>query len=189
MYFLTQEMEFCYGHRLLNYDGKCKNLHGHNGKVEILLGGETLDHRGMLIDFTDVKRLLRTWIDDNLDHQTLLHESDPLLPLLQEHGQPIYVMDTNPTAENIARLIYEQAIELGLPVREVRLWETAKSSSIYKQGWVRGGTLHPVRAAVCIRRAVAGPAQCTSAGSRGSGPTAGDHVLPERGRRAKKPPG
>ncbi|MCY2965379.1 MAG: 6-carboxytetrahydropterin synthase QueD [Planctomycetota bacterium] len=133
MYFVTQEMDFCYGHRLLNYDGKCRNLHGHNGKLEVLLGGETLDHRGMLIDFTDIKLLLRTWIEENLDHRMLLHESDPLLPLLQAHDQPVFVMDSNPTAENIARVIYERALHLGLPIREVRLWETPKASSIYRR--------------------------------------------------------
>ncbi len=133
MYFVTQEMDFCYGHRLLNYDGKCRNLHGHNGKLEVLLGGETLDHRGMLIDFTDIKLLLRTWIEENLDHRMLLHESDPLLPLLQTHDQPVFVMDSNPTAENIARVIYERALHLGLPIREVRLWETPKASSIYRR--------------------------------------------------------
>ena len=64
----------------------------------------------------------------------LLHESDPLLPLLHSAGQPVFVMDSNPTAENIARVIYERAVQLGLPVAEVRLWETVKSSSIYRPG-------------------------------------------------------
>lgn len=132
MYFLTQEIEFCYGHRLLNYDGKCRFLHGHNGKAEILLGGTELDHRGMLIDFTDIKRLLKTWIDDHLDHQMLLHSADPIRPILEAQGQPVFALDCNPTAENIARLIYEQGRELGLPIHEVRLWETAKSSSIFR---------------------------------------------------------
>ncbi|MFN0050815.1 MAG: 6-carboxytetrahydropterin synthase QueD [Planctomycetales bacterium] len=133
MYFVTQELEFCYGHRLLNYEGKCKYLHGHNGRVEICLGARALDDRGMVIDFTDIKRLLRTWIDDHLDHQMLLNEADPLLPWLREQGQMLYVMDCNPTAENIARVIYDQAIRVGLPVDEVRLWETPRSSSVYRR--------------------------------------------------------
>jgi len=108
MFYLMQEMDFCYGHRLLNYEGKCRNLHGHNGRLEILLAGEKLDSRGMLLDFGDIKRLLKTWIDDHLDHKT------------------------NPTAENIARLIFEQARHLGLPIDEVRLWETERSSSAYR---------------------------------------------------------
>jgi len=127
-----QEMDFCYGHRLLNYEGKCRNLHGHNGRLEILLAGEKLDSRGMLLDFGDIKRLLKTWIDDHLDHKMLLCREDPLLPVLQSHEQPVFVMETNPTAENIARLIFEQARHLGLPIDEVRLWETERSSSAYR---------------------------------------------------------
>ncbi|RPI82172.1 MAG: 6-carboxytetrahydropterin synthase QueD [Planctomycetaceae bacterium] len=132
MFAVTQEIDFCYGHRLLNYDGKCRFLHGHNGKIEVLLEGDQLDHRGMLVDFTDIKQLLRTWIDDNLDHQMLLSEADPLLPLLQAQRQPVFIMNCNPTAENIARVVFEQAIRLGLPAREVRLWETPRSSSRYR---------------------------------------------------------
>lgn len=132
MYFLTQEIDFCYGHRLLNYDGKCRYLHGHNGKAEILLGGDNLDDRGMLVDFNDIKKLLKSWIDSHLDHQMLLCETDPLLPLLRDQQQPIFVMDCNPTAENIARIIYDQALLLGLPALEVRLWETPRSSSLYR---------------------------------------------------------
>jgi 6-pyruvoyltetrahydropterin/6-carboxytetrahydropterin synthase len=54
MYFLTQELEFCYGHRLIHYSGKCRFLHGHNGRVEIVLGGPHLDERGMLTDFGEI---------------------------------------------------------------------------------------------------------------------------------------
>ncbi|HBH50830.1 MAG TPA: 6-pyruvoyl tetrahydrobiopterin synthase, partial [Planctomycetaceae bacterium] len=89
MFYLMQEMDFCYGHRLLNYEGKCRNLHGHNGRLEILLVGEKLDSRGMLLDFGDIKRLLKTWIDDHLDHKMLLCREDPLLPVLQSHEQPV----------------------------------------------------------------------------------------------------
>ena len=69
MFRVTQEIDFCYGHRLLNYPGKCRHLHGHNGRVLIALEGERLDARGMLVDFGDIKRSIRTWIDLNeLDH-------------------------------------------------------------------------------------------------------------------------
>jgi 6-pyruvoyltetrahydropterin/6-carboxytetrahydropterin synthase len=133
MYRVTQQIDFCYGHRLLNYDGKCKYLHGHNGRAVISLEGENLDDRGMLVDFTDIKRVLRGWIDNSLDHRMILHESDPLLPLLQEQGQPVYVIPHNPTAENIARLIFEYAKQNALPVVEVMMWETRNSSAVYRQ--------------------------------------------------------
>src|SRR5215469_13809744 len=89
MYRVTREIDFCYGHRLLNYEGKCRHLHGHNGRAMISLEGEKLDHRGMLVDFTDIKRSLRTWIDNELDHRMIMHCDDPLLPVLREHNQPV----------------------------------------------------------------------------------------------------
>ncbi len=107
MFRVTREIEFCYGHRLLNYDGKCRHLHGHNGRAVITLEGQELDSRGMLIDFGDIKKTVQQWIDDNLDHNMLLCRDDPILPVLKERGERVFVMDCNPTAENIARLIYE----------------------------------------------------------------------------------
>lgn len=133
MFRVTQQIDFCYGHRLLNYEGKCRYLHGHNGRAVITLEREQLDHRGMLVDFTDIKRSLRTWIDDELDHRMIMHQDDPLLPVLQMHQQPVYVIPHNPTAENIARLIYERARDQGFPVVEVILWETPNSSAVYRQ--------------------------------------------------------
>lgn len=131
MYRVTREIDFCYGHRLLHYDGKCKHLHGHNGRAIITLSAPGLDHRGMLVDFTDIKKKVQRWIDDNLDHNMLLSKDDPILPLLQERGERVFVMDANPTAENIARLIFEHAKNAGLPVVEVTLWETAQCHALY----------------------------------------------------------
>ncbi|MDA2916919.1 6-carboxytetrahydropterin synthase [Nitrospinae bacterium AH_259_B05_G02_I21] len=132
MYTVTKQIHFCYGHRLLNYDGNCRWLHGHNGLVEIELAAETLDERGMVYDFTAIKRILKTWIDENLDHKMILNRSDPLVQTLQEHGEPLYLLDENPTAEAIARLIYEESARQGFPVVEVRLWETPTSWAAYR---------------------------------------------------------
>ena len=55
MFRVTQHIDFCYGHRLLNYDGKCRHLHGHNGRAVIVMEGEELDERGMLVDFSDIE--------------------------------------------------------------------------------------------------------------------------------------
>ena len=125
MFSVTREIEFCYGHRLFNYSGKCKHLHGHNGKAVVTLEGEKLDNRGMLVDFAEIKATIRQWIDDNLDHNLLLWRDDPLLPLLQQQQERVFVMEDHHTAENIARLIFDQAVALGLPVIEVALWETS----------------------------------------------------------------
>jgi 6-pyruvoyltetrahydropterin/6-carboxytetrahydropterin synthase len=125
MFRVTREIAFCYGHRLLNYQGKCRHLHGHNGRAVITLQGPEVDERGMLVDFADIKQRIQRWIDENLDHNMLLCQDDPLLPVLRERGERVFVMNCNPTAENIARLIYQKAQESGLPVVEVVLWETA----------------------------------------------------------------
>jgi len=132
MFRVTREIDFCYGHRLLNYEGKCKYLHGHNGRAIIALEGETLDERGMVLDFSDIKRVVSTWIDENLDHRMLLHRQDPYVRILQNLGEPLYLMDQNPTAENIARLIHEFAASRGFPVVETHLWETPKCFATYR---------------------------------------------------------
>jgi 6-pyruvoyltetrahydropterin/6-carboxytetrahydropterin synthase len=124
MFRVTREIEFCYGHRLLNYGGKCRHLHGHNGRAVIVLEAANLDPQGMLVDFSEIKRKVQGWIDENLDHNMLLCRDDPILPVLEARGERVFVMDCNPTAENIARLIYERAAEALLPVVEVILWET-----------------------------------------------------------------
>ena len=61
----------------------------------------------MVMDFSRIKRIVSHWIDTHLDHRMLLHKDDPLLPLLLKQGEPIFPMDVNPTAENIARLIHD----------------------------------------------------------------------------------
>lgn len=133
MFFVTREIEFCYGHRLLNYAGKCRHLHGHNGKAVITIAGERLDQRGMVVDFGEIKDSVSRWIDEHLDHRMILHRDDPVVPMLQEMAEPLYLLDANPTAENIAKAIYDESRLLGLPVPivEVRLWETPKCFATY----------------------------------------------------------
>ena len=132
MFCVTKVIRFCYGHRLLNYHGKCRYLHGHNGTAEIELQARRLDRRGMVRDFTEIKVRLQQWIDDHLDHAMILNRRDPALPLLRKLKEPVYVMEANPTAENLAKLIFDQTKRLGFPVRSVRLWETDSSFATYR---------------------------------------------------------
>jgi len=133
MFHVTREIDFCYGHRLLNYDGKCKMLHGHNGRAVISFAGDTLDRRGMVLDFADIKRVVSTWIDDTLDHRMILCRDDPVAAVLTDLGEPLHLIDTNPTAENIARLIYEFTRQQGFPVEKVDLWETPRCYATYSE--------------------------------------------------------
>ena len=131
MFRVTREITFCYGHRLLNYDGKCRHLHGHNGKAVITIEAPHLDRLGMVMDFSRIKKVVSAWIDETLDHKMLLHKDDPVLPYLQAQGEPVHVLDVNPTAENIARLIYDYTAAQGFPVAEVQLWETDTCFATY----------------------------------------------------------
>jgi 6-pyruvoyltetrahydropterin/6-carboxytetrahydropterin synthase len=131
MYSVTKRIDFCYGHRLLDYEGICKHPHGHNAVVEIEVRTETLDRRNMVADFSDIKRVVKTWIDRELDHKMILRADDPLVPVLQGMGEPIFIVDSNPTVERISRLIYDVSREQGLPVARVTVWETPTSWATY----------------------------------------------------------
>jgi 6-pyruvoyltetrahydropterin/6-carboxytetrahydropterin synthase len=133
MFSVTREITFCYGHRLLHYDGKCRHLHGHNGRAIITLEAENLDKLGMVIDFTQLKQVVGSWIDENLDHKMLLHRDDPVLPLLRKQNEPVHVLDVNPTAENIAKVIFDFTASQGFPVIEVTLWETDSCYASYRR--------------------------------------------------------
>jgi 6-pyruvoyltetrahydropterin/6-carboxytetrahydropterin synthase len=134
MFRVSREIDFCYGHRLLHYEGKCRHLHGHNGRAIITIETENLDAEGMVIDFNEIKRRINGWIDENLDHRMILHRDDPFVPFFKEKGEPMYLLDVNPTAENIAKLIADIAQEQNIPVVEVRLWETPHCFAAYCPG-------------------------------------------------------
>jgi 6-pyruvoyltetrahydropterin/6-carboxytetrahydropterin synthase len=85
----------------------------------------------MVCDFSDIKRLVKTWVDETIDHKMILRRDDPLVKPLQEMGEPVYVVELNPTVENIAKIIYEYACAQGLPVESVKVWETPTSWATY----------------------------------------------------------
>ena len=131
MYAVTRRIEFCYGHRLLDYDGVCKHPHGHNAVAEVEIRTQALDSRGMVVDFGDITRLLKGWVDREIDHKMILRDDDPLVRPLEVLGEPVYRLDSNPTAERLARLIFDAARELGLPVARVTVWETPGASATF----------------------------------------------------------
>ena len=131
MFRVSRQIEFCYGHRLLNYEGKCRYLHGHNGRAVVTFEQESLDELGMVVDFHEIKDRVEKWIDRNIDHRMLLRNDDPAVEALLMQGEPLVLLEVNPTAENIAKLIFDKAKEEGLPVVRVELWETPKCSASY----------------------------------------------------------
>ncbi len=116
----------------MNYDGACRHLHGHNGKVEVELEREKLDSLGMVVDFSEIRNVIKDWIDKTLDHTMLLKKDDPLIPILKEKKERFHELVQNPTAESIARLIYDYARSKGFPVTRVTLWETESSFATYR---------------------------------------------------------
>jgi 6-pyruvoyltetrahydropterin/6-carboxytetrahydropterin synthase len=121
MFEVSVEETFAAGHALRNYRGKCENVHGHNYRVQVTVEGGELNAIGLLVDFADVKRLIRGVVE-RLDHRFL----NDLAPF-----------DTmNPSAENLARYFYDE-ISRGLGVsaprvREVKIWETDITSATYR---------------------------------------------------------
>lgn len=123
MYELTVEDSFAAGHYLRNYKGKCANPHGHNYKVRLTLRGAELDKAGLLLDFKDLKGLIKHVIE-RLDHQ-MLNEIAPFIEL-------------NPSAENIAKYFYDETNDLltsltggRVALKHVTIWETDTTTAQY----------------------------------------------------------
>ena len=76
-YRITRSIEFCYGHRLLDYEGKCRHLHGHNGLLEVDVAADVLDEVGMVADFSRVRDLVKDWVDAHMDHRMVLSPNPP----------------------------------------------------------------------------------------------------------------
>lgn len=123
MYEITVEDHFSAAHALRRYQGKCERVHGHNYRVRVSLEGQQLDEAGLLMDFVEVRRLLKE-ILERLDHQWL-NDVPPFDAL-------------NPTAENMARYFHEElsrrlADRPGVRVAEVRIWETDTATAAYRE--------------------------------------------------------
>lgn len=134
---VMRKVDFCAGHRLLGHEGKCANLHGHNYIAEFHITGNEIDELGRVVDFADIKRLFKGWIDDHWDHGFILWDQDQnaLDAIGQVRPNKIYRLPYNPTAENLARyLITEIGPQListirgyDLSLSKVVVWETENS--------------------------------------------------------------
>ncbi len=89
----------------------------------------------MVIDFEEIKKKVQVWVDSELDHKMILNEKDPLVPILKQMGDPVVLFSTNPTAENIARYIFDYAKSQNLNVCSVKLWETQNSFAEYRPNY------------------------------------------------------
>lgn len=133
MFSVVREIHFSYGHRLFQHAGKCAHLHGHNARVQVEISSQMLDPQGMVIDFEQIKETIGLWIQKTLDHKMILWDKDPLVSVLEKAGEPIVLLKENPTAEVLARVIFQEARQLRLAVSKVVFWETADSSASYHE--------------------------------------------------------
>lgn len=133
MFAITKEVYFCYGHRLMGHQGKCRHLHGHSVKASITVAADQLNSQGMVCDFADISAVASAYIEQELDHNLLLHRDDPLVPMLATANERFLLLNEHPTAEYLAKLIYDQVKIQGLRVQSVALWETASAYAIYSE--------------------------------------------------------
>jgi len=133
MFSVARDFSFSYGHRLYRYEGKCRRLHGHNARARVVIDCEELDEQGMALDFVNIKSSIGNWIDEELDHRVLLSKDDPLAKTLLEVGEPVVLFDGNPTAELLAKTIFDRAFSLGMNVKKVDFWETEKCRATYSR--------------------------------------------------------
>jgi len=134
---LTRVFSFDMAHVLLNYHGKCKNIHGHTYKLEVTVKGapcndDTSPRKGMLIDFSDFKKLIQDKIITVWDHALMIHQdSDPvLLCALQNNYEKIIIVPFQPTTENMIcelAAIIKEILPVHLQLFSLRLYETEKS--------------------------------------------------------------
>jgi 6-pyruvoyltetrahydropterin/6-carboxytetrahydropterin synthase len=119
-------------HQLIGHKGKCANLHGHTYKLEVVLKGplhgpEDISDEGFVIDFGDVKDIVKHTIVDQLDHSFIAAGNESILHSLKESDSKISILGFRTTAENLSMYIAHQLREAGLPVYSVKLWETPNS--------------------------------------------------------------
>ncbi|NMH27717.1 6-pyruvoyl trahydropterin synthase family protein [Flavobacterium silvaticum] len=135
---ITKQFTFETGHALYGYDGKCKNVHGHSYKLSVTVIGEPISDNanvkyGMVIDFTDLKRIVKEEIVDQFDHATVFNKNTPHVELaaeLQTRGHHVILVDYQPTSENMV-IDFSNKIKARLPhniaLFSLRLQETDTS--------------------------------------------------------------
>lgn len=132
----TRKLDFDAAHRVLGHKGRCRFLHGHRYSIEVTCETHDLDDLGMVVDFSCIKTVIGGWIDSQFDHNILLNPDDPQIKhILGTEERPPYIMTTgNPTAENIAKEIYNRTHKL-LPemikMVKVRVYETPNCYADY----------------------------------------------------------
>jgi 6-pyruvoyltetrahydropterin/6-carboxytetrahydropterin synthase len=135
---ITKQFSFETGHALYGYDGKCKNVHGHSYRLDVTVIGKPIDDKsnvkyGMVIDFGDLKKIVKEEIVDIFDHATVFNKNTPHVELAKEladRGHNVLLVDYQPTSEMMV-IDFAEKIKLRLPknikLHSLKLQETATS--------------------------------------------------------------
>lgn len=141
---ITKQFTFETGHALYGYDGKCKNVHGHSYKLSVTVIGQPIEDKehvklGMVIDFGDLKKIVKQEIVDVFDHATVFNKNTPHVELakeLEDRGHNVILVDYQPTSENMI-LDFAEKIKSFLPehikLHSLRLQETETSFAEWHQ--------------------------------------------------------
>jgi 6-pyruvoyltetrahydropterin/6-carboxytetrahydropterin synthase len=127
---VTKVFKFCYGHWLPGYDGKCSNQHGHNAKLEVAVSGKVVKETSMIIDFVELKNIVKEAVIDRLDHTSINNLVGSCKDI-----DTFFSMGANPTAENMViwiANILKRSLPVGLKLERVRLYETEDSYCEWK---------------------------------------------------------
>ena len=138
MYSLKTSAAFDSAHFLAGYNGKCANIHGHRWVIEALVAQEELiesgEKRGMILDFSDLKKAVRA-IAERFDHMLII-EAGSLKPTtiaaLEDEGFRLREVSFRPTAENFAKYFYG-LLKSDLPVKSVTVFETPDTCAVYEE--------------------------------------------------------
>ncbi len=135
---ITKQFSFETGHALYGYDGKCRNVHGHSYKLSVTVIGTPITDTshvklGMVIDFGDLKKIVKEDIEDVFDHATVFNKNTPHIELakeLEERGHDVILVDYQPTSENMV-IDFAEKIKSKLPenikLHSLKLQETETS--------------------------------------------------------------
>ncbi|MTG96741.1 MULTISPECIES: 6-pyruvoyl trahydropterin synthase family protein [Myroides] len=141
---ITKQFTFETGHALFGYDGKCKNVHGHSYKLAVTVIGSPIEDTnnvkyGMVIDFGDLKKIVKEEIVDNFDHATVFNKNTPHIELakeLEQRGHHVILVEYQPTSENMvidfANKIKDRLPD-GIELYSLRLQETESSYAEWHQ--------------------------------------------------------
>ncbi|MCI5764431.1 6-carboxytetrahydropterin synthase QueD [Actinobacillus porcinus] len=139
MFKVSKEFSFDMAHILDGHDGKCQNLHGHTYKLQVEVSGDLVADgakKGMVVDFTDVKRIVKAAILDPMDHafiyDTTSERECKIAALLNELNSKTFGIPVRTTAEEMARFMFNR-LKDQLPISAIRLWETPTSFCEYRE--------------------------------------------------------